>query len=247
MKNFLFGILGFWALILHGDTAVFDRWVWLRKKIARGPLRTLDAGCGSGAFTMYAAKVGNEALGISFDEGNNRIAEMRAEVLGLKSVSFVQGDLRRLDEMKNIGLFDQVICCETIEHIKDDRKLSKHLASVLKPGGRLLLTTPYRFYHPLPGDILSETEDGGHMRWGYTHEEMKEVLESAGFKVESEEYVTGLISQALIRLERVISPLNHYLAWAVVFPFRIFTVLDLLITKLTGYPHLSIAVVAKKV
>ena len=90
MRNTLVRIFGYYATLFHGDAAVFDRWIWLKKRIIRGPVRTLDVGCGSGAFSLYAAKVGNEVLGISFDEKNNKTAEKRAEILHLKKLW--QGD-----------------------------------------------------------------------------------------------------------------------------------------------------------
>ena len=56
-------------------------------------------------------------------------------MLGITSARFVQGDLRQLDTMRaELGLFDQVICLETIEHIMDDHKLARDLGMMLKPG-----------------------------------------------------------------------------------------------------------------
>ncbi|MGH7934815.1 MAG: hypothetical protein ACREQN_16860, partial [Candidatus Binataceae bacterium] len=66
-ENALVRLLGWRATVLHGDPMTLDRWRWLKRHLRAGRLRTLDAGCGSGAFTMYAAKIGNEAVGITFD------------------------------------------------------------------------------------------------------------------------------------------------------------------------------------
>lgn len=105
--------------ILFGDSAAFDRFRWFVKRMKGGDIRTLDAGCGSGALTLYAAKRGNEAVGISFDERNNRMAEERARILGIERAQFVTGDLRKLDTLApSLGVFEQIICFETIEHIK---------------------------------------------------------------------------------------------------------------------------------
>ena len=247
MELFLIRVFGFLPTVLFGDSAVFDRWIWLKKNLKIGDIRTLDAGCGSGAFAMYAAKTGSDTTGISFEERNNRIASERAEILNLKNVKFIQGDLRKLEDMKKIGEFNQIICFETIEHIKDDRKLLKDFYSVLLSGGILLLTAPYKFYKHLPGDNISDVEDGGHMRWGYTHKEMKNLLNEAGFEVLKEEYVSGIITQILICIERKLSRIiPHSLVWIVLFPFRIFVLFDSFLTKLFNYPYLSVAIIAVK-
>jgi 2-polyprenyl-6-hydroxyphenyl methylase/3-demethylubiquinone-9 3-methyltransferase len=143
MTDPLISILGWRAMFLQGDPLVYDRLRWLRRHLRPGPLRTLDAGCGNCAFTLYAARIGNEAVGVSFDAANNRKAIARAAMLGLPGARFVQGDLRQLDTMRaELGAFDQVICLETIEHIMDDRKLARDLNAMLKPGGRLFLSAP---------------------------------------------------------------------------------------------------------
>ena len=250
MTNVLVKLIGYPATILHGDAAVFDRYKWLKKHLKSGPLRTLDAGCGSGAFTMYAAKIGNEAIGISFDKGNNEKAVKRARILNISNVSFIDGDLRKLDEIsESLGKFDQIICFETIEHILDDKKLIKYFFSLLNPRGKLLLTTPYKFYKSLYGDDkdkISTFEDGGHVRYGYTHKEMSDSLEKSGFEIEAKEYITGFLSQQLINLQRILAEINSKLAWIIVFPLRIFQFFDPLISKIINYPYLSIGVVAVK-
>lgn len=247
MNNILVKIIGYSATVLHGDTAVFDRWKWLKRYFKSGHLRTLDAGCGSGAFAMYAAKIGNDVIGLSFNKNNNQKAKQRADILGLKNIEFIQYDLRELDKIiDKLGSFDQIICFETIEHILNDKKLAKNFFDLLKPGGRLLLTAPYKYYKRLPGDKLSQFEDGGHVRWGYTHEEMAEILNESGFQVEIEEYITGYISQKLICLGRLINRVNPKLAWVLIFPFRIFQFLDPLLAKFIKYPFLSIGVIAVK-
>lgn len=250
MENILVKLIGYHATLIHGDSAVFDRYRWLKKNLKAGDWRTLDAGCGSGAFTMYAAKIGNEAVGISFDKRNNEKAAERAKILNISNVSFIDGDLRKLDEMSGaIGKFNQIICFETIEHIINDKKLVGDFFSLLKSGGKLLLTAPYKFYKSLYGDKdkLSTYEDGGHVRCGYTHEEIADLLKKSGFEIEILDYVSGYFSQQVISLQRFLaSKINPKLAWLIVMPFRIFQFFDPLMKKVIKYPYLSIAVVAMK-
>ncbi len=247
MRNALVRLMGWKATVLHGDPCVFDRWKWLKRHLVPGPLRTLDAGCGSGALTMYASKLGNEALGISFDEWNNQAARFRSSMLGIRNVEFMHGDLRNLDKMSSrLGKFDQIICFETVEHIQGDRKLLRDLSTLLKSGGRLLLTTPSKDHKPLWGERLSESEDGGHVRWGYTHEELRALFSECGLEVMAEEYLSGVISQQLTNLMRLLGKANVIVAWAIIFPLRILQILDSPLTRLLGYQYLSVGVVGVK-
>ena len=81
MRSLLVEILGFPATLIHGDTLVLDRWLWLRQHlpaVACGSKRLLDVGCGSGAFTIGAALRGYRALGLSWDQRNMGAARHRA-------------------------------------------------------------------------------------------------------------------------------------------------------------------------
>jgi 2-polyprenyl-3-methyl-5-hydroxy-6-metoxy-1,4-benzoquinol methylase len=240
-------ILGWRAMFIQGDPMVYDRWRWLRRYLRAGPLRTLDAGCGNGAFTMYAARIGNDAVGISFDTANNRKAAARAAMLGLSGAQFVQGDLCKLDTMHaELGAFDQVICLETIEHIMDDHKLARDLAAMLKPNGRLFLSAPYTGCPPMRGDKISAIENGDHVRWGYTHDEMRALLSEAGLATVSEEYCSGIVSREIGNLERAVAQINPTLGWAATFPLRVLQIADRAATDALSAPYLSIAVVAGK-
>ncbi len=246
-KNIFSKLFYLYPTFLFGDPGVFDRWIWLRKNITLGFIKTLDAGCGSGAFSLYAAYVGNSVVGISFNAKKNLIATQRADKIFLKNIQFINYDLRKLEDLKDMfGSVDQIICFEMIEHILDDKKLIQNFYSLLKTGGKLLLTTPYKYYVRLPGDKISQSEDGGHVRWGYTHEELSDLLTQCRFTIEKKEFVTGFISQLLIRVMRYIASYNYFIAWAIIFFLRPLTLFDPFITRLIGFPYLSIAVVALK-
>lgn len=248
MNNILIKLIGLPATILHEDPCAFGRYQWMKKNIKKGSVRTLDAGCGLGTFALYAASQKNHVVGISYDQRANEKAKTNAQILRLNNILFKQGDLRRLDKFsKDLGLFDQIICFETVEHILNDEKLIKDLASLLKVGGRLLLTTPYKNYKRLWGDKLSQKEDGGHVRWGYSHEEIEELFKKANLKIEKKEYVSGFISQQLTNAMRILSKINQRMAWTITLPLRLLQFFDPFITKIIRYPFLSISVIGKKV
>jgi SAM-dependent methyltransferase len=247
MEHLIVRLIGWRATLLHGDPCVYDRWRWLKRHLRGGALRTLDAGCGSGAFAMYAAMIGNEAVGVTLGAREVDVARVRARMLGLSRASFVQADLRELDRLgSSLGTFDQIMCLETMEHIRADAKLVRDLAALLRPGGRLLVTTPYKHYRRLIGDRLSDTEDGGHVRWGYTHDEMRQLFVQCGLEPVALETTSGVISQQLTNLQRVCSRVHVRVAWAATLPLRVLQPLDAFLSRWLEYPPLSIAVVGVK-
>ena len=245
--NLLVKLFGHIATVFFGDPAVFDRYIWLERHLKRGSLRTLDAGSGSGAFTMYAAKTGNEAVGISFDEKNNKIAEERVHILGLKNIKFITADLNNLNQLsEDLGKFDQIICFEIIEHILDDRKLVKNLSNFLKQGGQLLLTTPYKNCPFWKNTVVSKIENGDHVRVGYDAQDLNMLFEEADIKLVRENYVSGYISQRLILIGQYLSRrINPRLVWALIFPLRLFQFFDSFINKVNSR-FMCIAVVGQK-
>jgi SAM-dependent methyltransferase len=241
----LLGTLGWRAVLLYCDPCAFDRWLWIRRNLQPGRVRTLDAGSGNGAFAMYAAQRGNEVVALSDSNADQAKAERRARALGLNGVDFRVRDLRQLDRSAAaIGRYDQVICLEVIEHIMDDRKLLRDLACVTRPGGRLLLTTPYRHHVPFFDEVMSGREDRHHVRWGYTHEEMAKLLVQAGFSVAAQGFTSGVVSQRITNLMQRLDRAYPHLGWVLTLPLRLLRPLDRPLTRLVGHPYLCLSVVA---
>lgn len=60
-----------------------------------------------------------------------------------QGVTRVRWEVADIQKIEQFGPeFDTVISCETIEHVPDPPRAVRELARVLKPGGRLYLTTP---------------------------------------------------------------------------------------------------------
>jgi SAM-dependent methyltransferase len=196
---------------------------------------------------MFAAMLGNVAVGIADNERDITKAVRRSATLGIDSVSFLAGDLRQLDSMpEDLKSFDQVLLFECIEHILDDHKLIRDLAARMKPGGTLLLTAPYRHHRKLFGERVSNREDGGHVRFGYTHDEIAAIFAENGLETVTKEYIGGFVAQKLASIQFALCRINPHFAWAVTFPLRIFHPLDGLVTRLLRYPCLSVGVVGRK-
>ena len=254
-KNLLVKLFGHLATLIHGDTLVLDRWFWLKRRLPRtnNGETLIDIGCGTGAFTFGAARRGYDCLGLSWDERNQAVANERAGLCGVKEkAKFEICDIRQLDSFiqKSGNLYDAAICTEAIEHILDDRKLMCDIADCLKPGGRLLLTTPnYLFIAMTEMDMgpFPTVETGPHVRRGYTKTMLEELCRQAGLIPDEISYCSGFFSQKVTRMKRGISNFSPLFAWAVILPLRPFIpLLDATVAKLLNYPGYSICLVAQK-
>jgi 2-polyprenyl-3-methyl-5-hydroxy-6-metoxy-1,4-benzoquinol methylase len=252
-KSLLTKIVGFPATLVHWDTLVLDRWQWLKERLpeTRNGENLLDIGCGTGAFSIGAALQGYETLGLSYDERNQKVAAERAKICKAESAKFEVLDVRNLDTRDDLtGKFDVAICFENIEHIIDDKKLIRDITACLKPGGRLLLTTPYLLYRPITtsdSGPFSKTEDGWHVRRGYTEAMLEELCRTSDLIPEKISYCSGILSQRITTILRNLSKIHPIFGWAIILPLRILPpFFDKLITTLTQWPHYSICLEAYK-
>jgi SAM-dependent methyltransferase len=232
---------------------MLDRWQWLKTRlpITRNDESLLDFGCGSGAFTIGAALRGYHSLGLSWDRRNQNVATQRAYICKADKASFDVLDIRKLASRTDlIASCDVAICFENIEHIINDRKLIVDIAACLKPGGRLLLTTPYLLNHPMSKEDMGPftlVENGDHVRRGYSKQMLHELCVIAGLVPERYSYVSGFLSQKLTSASRIISKIHPLLGWAAIFPFRwLPPLVDHTIHRLFKYPYFCICLEAFK-
>jgi len=99
----------------------------------------LDAGSGTGWFSKYAFEKG--ALVTSMDIGENLLKKV-AEKCNSKCVIGSILDIPFPDNS-----FDFIVSSEVIEHTPDPLGAFDELHRVLKPGGKLVLTTPNKLWH----------------------------------------------------------------------------------------------------
>jgi SAM-dependent methyltransferase len=165
--------------------------------------RVLDAGCGNGMLAYKSYLNGNRVLGISIKDGEvARCKKLFQEHLRIaeERLSFRVHNLYRLDELGE--RFDEIICSEVLEHIRDDHSVCAAFWRVLKPGGVLHLCCP-NADHPYHRDGEPDLhEAGGHVRAGYTAASYRELLVPIGFEIER---VVGLGGRARQTLNRAIT------------------------------------------
>jgi len=127
--------------------------------------RILEIGCGRGGFACWLARhpAGPaEVIAADFSLAAIAKAEQFAAAQGIIRVTWAVADIQKLNHFG--PEFDTVISCETIEHVPDPPLAVRNLAQVLKPCGRLYLTTPnylsmiglYRVYCWVRGKTFDE-------------------------------------------------------------------------------------------
>jgi SAM-dependent methyltransferase len=151
--------------------------------------RALDLGCGDGRLTreldaalLTAADVSPVALARAARRlPGARIAELEPDA----PLPFYDGS------------FDVVLCAETIEHVRDVQLFLSEIRRVLRPGGRLALTTPasarWRVLfrgveHPFSPHIRS-----------FTRRNLRTTLETMGFQVLELHSVHGTLFALAVR------------------------------------------------
>lgn len=241
------------AYLTCGDTSTWDRWCWLKSRLplTRNGEKLLDVGCGSGAYTIGVALRGYSGLGLSWDKANQDKAIARARDCGATAEArFEVLDVRHLESRPDLNeSFDAAICCECAEHIIDDLKLFRDMSADLRPGGRLLFSAPNYYYRAMSkGDLgpFCREETGWHVRRGYSPAMLEELCRKSGLVCEEVSYCTGYFSQKITGSMRALRFLGHRTAWAVMFPLRVLTVFDGVVSRLFGYPGYSICMVAVK-
>ncbi|MFJ8313427.1 MULTISPECIES: SAM-dependent methyltransferase [unclassified Streptomyces] len=109
-----------------------------RLTVRRGR-RVLDVGCGTGRPALQLARsTGAEVVGVTIGREQVRLANLAAAAEGLdRQVMFEHGDAADLRFAPES--FDAVWLFESLLHMPDPQHVLKQLATILRPGGRLVI------------------------------------------------------------------------------------------------------------
>jgi len=135
--------------------------------------RVLDVGCGGGLLCESLARAGAQVTGIDLAPGMIEVARLHAAEQGLD----VNYELLGAEQLAGRGDgFDLVTCMEMLEHVPDPARMLATLASLVRPGGAVFISTINRS------------------------------LKSFLLAIVAAEYVLGLIPRGTHEYERLIRP-----------------------------------------
>jgi 2-polyprenyl-3-methyl-5-hydroxy-6-metoxy-1,4-benzoquinol methylase len=187
--------------------------------------QVLDLGCSQGLLARPLAEKGVRVVGVDV-----RAPEQVSEEL----LAYYQRDLERPLDLPTGRVFDYVVVSDVIEHLRSREEVLRSARRYLRPGGRLLISTPnialwfYRLslligrFEYGPRGVLDET----HVHL-FTRASFRRMVEKAGFHVVAER-VTSLPFEVVFestgrsRLIRGVGHAYHALArlWPGLFAYQ---------------------------
>ena len=115
----------------------------LQARLACGGKVVCELGCGNGYLSGLLGELGFEVLGVDASESGIEIAQ---EHYGGSAAFLCRAIGPGLAAELGGERFDVVVSSEVIEHLYTPRDLLEVAFAVLRPGGLLVLTTPYHGY-----------------------------------------------------------------------------------------------------
>ncbi|MFP4416153.1 MAG: glycosyltransferase family 9 protein [Chitinispirillaceae bacterium] len=162
-------------LYLHPSKRWEYPWALQRAELQK-QARVLDAGCGWSVFPLYLAQEGMKVSGCDVDIPTTDFQDL--------PLTYVRGDI--LDLPYHNDYFDAVFCISVIEHLGHDKipQALDELRRVLRPGGKLLLTTDFyedadeQLFYRGPGESFT-------VDWSFFDEKLlrKYILDANGFEI----------------------------------------------------------------
>lgn len=175
-----------WALLSRAGVT------GLRREIS-GPLRVLDAGCGTGRNLLefgvlgsaHGVEISSEAIEFCAARGIHDVTQAPIETMPLQD-----------------GSFDLVLATDVIEHLDDDRVALAELHRVAAPGASLLVTVPAYAWLWGPHDEIY------HHQRRYTLSSLQAAVRASGWTPVVDSYFNSLLlaPAAAVRLAARVRP-----------------------------------------
>ena len=115
------------------------RFNYVAERIALKGTKVLDVGCGGGILSESLASAGADVVGIDLALRVLDVARLHLHESGLR-VDYREISVEAI-AAESPGAFDAIACMEMLEHVPDPGSVIGACATLLKPGGRLFVST----------------------------------------------------------------------------------------------------------
>lgn len=156
------------------------------------PASICDLGCGNGYLAARMARLGHRVLGV---DASHRLLQLAEAHNRPGNVEYRYGMFGpELSGELAATPFDLVVSSDVIEHLYRPMSLIETAAAILKPGGRLIICTPYHGYlKNVAISVLGQWDahhgvmwDGGHIKF-FSPATLAAVVRR-GFRIDGFEY-----------------------------------------------------------
>ena len=191
---------------------------YVAERVALRDAAVLDVGCGAGLLSEALAQAGAKVTAIDLAPNLLKVARLHGLESGIK-VDYRESPVEALAE-EMPAAFDAITCMEMLEHVPEPASVIDACARLLKPGGRLFLSTlnrtPAAFAVAIVGAeyVARLLPKGTHQYRDFIKpSELAGWLREAGLELED---VSGLAYEPWRNSARIVSRTDvNYLACAV--------------------------------
>ena len=219
MKNYTFRDI-FWHIIPPTRVGVFsgrikcpcevEFWDMMERFFpSTSHLKGLDLGCGPGIKALTLALRGVDMQGFDIRESAIEHANENLRQIQTKyperdvKATFLCRDLHTGIADIPTDSIDMILFVEVIEHLEHSETLLSEIWRVLRPGGRVVMTTPNKYVHQKEENEAVYGEKAyGHVR-EFDLAELETCLQEAGLQIEYQGYINP---PAVKRFCRIIHP-----------------------------------------
>jgi len=151
-------------------------------------INLLDVGCGGGLLSEPLTRLGVSVTGIDASDAAIKAAKRHSDLSDLK-IHYITGDITSL--ISKNKLYDVVVASEVIEHVSNPVEFLKGLKKLLKPNGKIIITTISRSVKSLliakiSAEYITKMIPLGTHQWKkfIKPKELQNLLDMTGFKVD---------------------------------------------------------------
>jgi 2-polyprenyl-6-hydroxyphenyl methylase/3-demethylubiquinone-9 3-methyltransferase len=181
----------------------------------------LDLAAAAGNFTLDLAERGYQ---VTWND-------LRAELIGYVQKKYERGNVRfaagNIFELNSEEGFDGILLCEVIEHVAHPNRFMSHVASLLKPGGVAVMTTPNGLYFkndlprfsdcPDPSvfeSVQFKPNSDGHifLLWP---DEVRRLAAESGLLIEKQVFFTTPLTNGHLKTQFLLRVMPQSWTWAI--------------------------------